>query len=308
MRRSACALPERWAACCARIRPARPRAKLRSGSALCSTAAQLTQGTAELPDDATLRFAHVDFAYPAATGGRAVLHDIDFVAKPGQVTAIVGTSGSGKTTLTRLAARLWDVDRGSVTLGGLDVRSFPVDALMRRIACVFQDVALLDDTVAANLKLGRPDAGDEEMMLAASPPERMPWWQASRRVPNAGGRPWPVLVARGERQRLQIARALIKNAPVVILDEPTASMDPATEFEVQAALAPLFAGKTVLVVAHRLATIAGAQRIVVLGRDGGIEAQGTHAVLLAAGPTYLRLWTDYNASFDWAPGAQSAAR
>ncbi|MGD0475686.1 MAG: ABC transporter ATP-binding protein [Candidatus Velthaea sp.] len=268
----------------------------------------IAEGTAELPDDATLRFAHVDFAYPAATGGRAVLHDIDFVAKPGQVTAIVGPSGSGKTTVTRLAARLWDVDRGSVTLGGVDVRSFPVDALMRRIACVFQDVALLDDTVAANLKLGRPDAGDEEMMLAASAAGAHAFISAlpegyQTLVGDRG-----LFLSRGERQRLQIARALIKNAPVVILDEPTASMDPATEFEVQAALAPLFAGKTVLVVAHRLTTIVGAQRIVVLGRDGGIEAQGTHAVLLATSPTYLRLWSDYCASFDWSPGAQSAAR
>jgi ATP-binding cassette subfamily B protein IrtA len=268
----------------------------------------IAEGTAELPDDATLRFVHVGFAYPSASAGREVLHDIDFVAEAGRVTAIVGPSGSGKTTLTRLAARLWDVDRGSVTLGGVDLRSFPVDALMRRVACVFQDVALLDDTVAANLKLGRPDASDDEMMLAASAAGAHTFISA---LPNGyqslvGDR--GLFLSRGERQRLQIARALIKDAPAVILDEPTASMDPATELEVQAALAPLFHGKTVLVVAHRLATIAGADRIVVLGRDGRIEAQGTHAALLASSPTYARLWTDYSASFDWAPGAGSAAR
>jgi ATP-binding cassette subfamily B protein IrtA len=268
----------------------------------------LAEGTAPLPDDATLRFAHVDFAYPSASGGAAVLNDINFVAEAGRVTAIVGPSGSGKTTLTRLAARLWDVDRGSVTLGGVDVRSFPVDALMRRIACVFQDVALLDDSVAANLKLGRPDAGDEEMMLAASAAGAHAFISA---LPNGyqtlvGDR--GLFLSRGERQRLQIARALIKDAPVVILDEPTASMDPATEFEVQAALAPLFHGKTVLVVAHRLATIAGADRIIVLGRDGRIEAQGPHAALLASSATYARLWVDYSASYDWTTGAGSAAR
>jgi ABC-type multidrug transport system fused ATPase/permease subunit len=115
-------------------------------------------------------------------------------------------------------------------------------------------------------------------------------------------------LSRGERQRLQIARALIKNAPVVILDEPTSSMDPATEFEVQAALAPLFHGKTVLVVAHRLATTVGADRIVVLGRDGRIEAQGTHTQLLAFSPTYARLWSDYCASIDWTSTAGTAAR
>jgi ATP-binding cassette, subfamily B, bacterial IrtA/YbtP len=272
----------------------------------------LAEGTAKIPDDATLRFNHVAFAYPAADraagDGRAVLQDIDFVAEAGRVTAIVGPSGSGKTTLTRLAARLWDVDRGSVTLGGVDLRAFAVDSLMRRIACVFQDVALLDDTVAANLKLGRPDASDEEMMLAASAAGAHAFITAlpagyQTLIGDRG-----LFLSRGERQRLQIARALVKDAPVIILDEPTASMDPATEYEIQAALAPLFHGKTVLVVAHRLATIAGADRIVVLGRDGRIEAQGTHAALLAASPTYLRLWTDYNASYDWTPGAGTAVR
>lgn len=270
----------------------------------------IVEGTAALPDDATLRFAHVGFAYPAASGGREVLRDIDFAAEAGRVTAIVGPSGSGKTTLTRLAARLWDVDRGSVSLGGVDLRSFPVDALMRRIACVFQDVALLDDTVAANLKLGRPDADDEAMMLAASAAGAHTFISAlpagyQTLIGDRG-----LFLSRGERQRLQIARALIKDAPVVILDEPTASMDPATEFEVQAALAPLFHGKTVLVVAHRLATITAADRIVVLGSDGRIEAQGTHTALLASSPTYARLWTDYSASFDWTPtpSAGSAVR
>jgi ATP-binding cassette subfamily B protein len=265
------------------------------------------EGSAQPPDDATLRFSQASFGYPSAAGSRAIVHDIDFVAEAGRVTAIVGPSGSGKTTLTRLAARLWDVDRGRVTLGGVDVREFPVDALMRRVACVFQDVALLDDTVAANLKLGRPEAGDEEMMLAASAAGAHAFVSA---LPEGyqtiiGDR--GLQLSRGERQRLQIARALIKDAPVIILDEPTASMDPATEFEIQAALAPLFHAKTVLVVAHRLATIAGADRIVVLGRDGRIEAQGTHAELFATSPTYVRLWADYRESIDWAASSAEAA-
>jgi ATP-binding cassette subfamily B protein len=265
------------------------------------------EGSTPPADDCTLRFAHVGFAYPAQTGGRPVLRDVDFVAEAGRVTAIVGLSGSGKTTLTRLAARLWDPDSGSVTLGGVDLRALPVDALMRRVACVFQDVALLDDTVSANLKLGRPDASDEAMMLAASAAGAHAFITAlpagyQTLVGDRG-----LHLSRGERQRLQIARALIKDAPVVILDEPTASMDPATEFEVQAALAPLFHGKTVLVVAHRLTTIAGADRIVVLGRDGRIEAQGRHAQLLASSPTYARLWADYGASVAWTPSAGAAA-
>jgi ATP-binding cassette subfamily B protein len=255
----------------------------------------LVEGTSPAPDDATLCFAHVSFAYPNSIGSRTVVQDVSFTAQAGRVTAVVGPSGSGKTTLTRLAARFWDVDAGGVTLGGVDVRALPLEVLMRRIATVFQDVALLDDTIAVNLKLGRPAADDDEMMLAASAAgahafiSALPLGYATL-VGDRG-----LHLSRGERQRLQIARALLKDAPVVILDEPTASLDPATELEVQAALAPLFARKTVLVVAHRLATIAAADRIVVLGRDGRIEAQGSHTELLAQSPTYAALWADYRA-------------
>jgi ATP-binding cassette subfamily B protein len=268
----------------------------------------VVEGTAELPADMTLRFVHADFSYAAGGGERRVLADIDFVAQAGQVTAIVGPSGAGKTTLTRLAARLWDVDRGSVTLGGVDLRSFPVDALMRRVTCVFQDVALLDDTVAANIKLGCPEAGDEEMARAAAAAGAHAFISAlpSGYATLVGDR--GLHLSRGERQRLQIARAILKDAPVVILDEPTASMDPATELEIQSALAPLFRGKTVLVVAHRLATIVGADRIVVLGRDGRIEAQGTHAQLLTGSLTYARMWSDYKACLDWNTAIETAAR
>ncbi len=265
------------------------------------------EGDVAVPRDATLRFNAVGFAYPGAAGGRQILRDIDFVAEPGRVTAIVGPSGSGKTTLTRLAARLWDPDSGSVTLGGIDLRRFGLDDLMRHVSCVFQDVALLDDTVAANLKLGRPDASDTDLRLAAD---------AAGAGGFIGGLPqgFDTLVgdrglhlSRGERQRLQIARALVKDAPVVILDEPTASMDPATELEVQAALAQLFSGKTVIVVAHRLATIAAADRIVVLGADGRIEAHGAHADLLARSATYARLWADYRATSAAFTGPGTAA-
>ena len=269
---------------------------------------RLVEGTTLPNGDATLRFSQVSFAYPAASGGRGdVLHDVDFVAEAGRVTAIVGPSGSGKTTLTRLAVRLWDVDRGSVTLGGIDLRALPLDALMQRIACVFQDVALLDDTIAANLKLGRPEASDEEMMHAAASAGAHEFISAlpAGYQTLVGDRGFHL--SRGERQRVQIARALIKDAPCVILDEPTASLDPATELEVQAALGPLFRGKTVLVVAHRLATIVGADRIVDLYHGGRIEAQGSHRELLAASPTYAALWADYRTSIDWLAPIEAAA-
>ncbi len=252
-------------------------------------------GSAVFPARTDIRFRDVTFAYPGTAAGRGdVLRDVDVIAPAGGVTAIVGPSGSGKTTLTRLAARFWDVDRGAVEIGGIDVREFAVDTLMRGIACVFQDVALLDDTVAVNLRLGRPDASDPEVVAAATAAGAHDFISAmpsgyDTLVGERGTR-----LSRGERQRLQIARAFIKDAPIVILDEPTASMDPATEAELTDALAPLLRGKTVLLVAHRLSTVVDADRIVVLDRSGRIEAAGTHAELLAKSPTYAGMWSSYD--------------
>ena len=274
--------------------------------------ASVLEGTTQLSDDTALRFAGASFAYPtpAGSGGetaREVVRDIDFVAEAGKVTALVGPSGSGKTTLTRLAARFWDVDRGAVHVGNVDVRAVPSDALMQRVACVFQDVALLDDTVCVNLKLGRPDASDEEMVEAAQAAGAHAFITAlpAQYGTVIGDR--GLRLSRGERQRLQIARALLKDAPIVILDEPTASLDPATEAEIQEALVPLLRGKTVLVVAHRLSTIVDADRIVVLGRDGIVEAQGTHAELLDRSATYAHLWEDYRAPIEWMAAPVSGA-
>ncbi len=261
-------------------------------------------GTLQPSSDTALRFSDVSFTYPGATGHRdAVLRDLSFVAEAGKVTAIVGPSGSGKTTLNRLAARFWDVDRGSVSLGDVDLREIAIDSLMQRIACVFQDVALLDDTVSVNLRLGRPEASDDAMVRAAQAAGAHAFIAAlpagyETVIGDRGLR-----LSRGERQRLQIARALLKDAPIVILDEPTASMDPVTEADIGDALIPLLRDKTVLVVAHRLATIVHADKIVVLSREGTIAAQGTHAELLGINPTYAQLWDDYGASLDWDRGA-----
>jgi ATP-binding cassette subfamily B protein len=254
-------------------------------------------GTADFPHRADVRFRDVTFAYPGTAAGRGdVLRGIDVTAPAGAVTAIVGPSGSGKTTLTRLAARFWDVDRGAVEIGGVDVRELPVDELMRGIACVFQDVSLLDDTVAVNLLLGRPGASEADVVAAAKAAgahdfiTAMPAGYATV-VGDRGLR-----LSRGERQRLQIARAFLKEAPIVILDEPTASMDPATEADITAALAPLLRGKTVLLVAHRLSTVVDADHIVVIDRTGRVEAQGTHAGLLRESPTYASMWQAYAGS------------
>jgi ATP-binding cassette subfamily B protein len=255
--------------------------------------------------DRSVRFAGVSFAYPQRT--EPVLREIDFSAEAGAVTAIVGPSGSGKTTLMRLAAGFWNPDRGRVEIGGIAVPSIESDALARQTAYVFQDVALLDDTIGANLRLGRPDADDAAVAAAAQAAGAHAFISAlpegyDTLVGNRGLR-----LSRGERQRLQIARALLKDAPIVLLDEPTASLDPATEAAVHQALGALVRGKTVLVVTHRLSTIVNADKIVVLDRNGRIEASGTHAQLLAGSATYAQLWSDENAAVDWAQAQATTA-
>jgi len=252
-------------------------------------------GSAVFPSRTDIRFRDVAFAYPGTAGGRGdVLREIDVTAPAGAVTAIVGLSGCGKTTFTRLAARFWDVDRGAVEIGGTDVREFAVDTLMRNVACVFQDVALLDDTVAVNLRLGRPDATEPELVAAATAAGAHAFIDAMPKGYETVVGDRGLRLSRGERQRLQIARAFLKNAPILILDEPTASMDPATEAELADALAPLLRGKTVLLVAHRLSTVVDADRIIVLDRGGRIEAIGTHVDLLATSPTYASMWSSYD--------------
>jgi ATP-binding cassette subfamily B protein len=257
----------------------------------------LAGGTTAFPVGNDLRFRDVSFAYPASAGGRGdVLHGIDVTLPPGTVTAVVGPSGSGKTTFTRLAARFWDVDRGAVEIGGVDVRALSLDTLMRNVTCVFQDVALLNDTVEVNLRLGRPDADEADLTAAVKAADADAFIAAlpagyHTLIGERGTR-----LSRGERQRLQIARAFLKDAPIVILDEPTASMDPATEAEISDALVPLLRGKTVLIVAHRLATIVDADQIVVLDGTGRIEALGTHADLLQRSPTYAGMWSAYAGS------------
>ena len=217
-----------------------------------------------------------------------VLNGISFVAKQEQITALVGPSGSGKSTVSRLAARFWDADAGQVLLGGVDVTTVEPETLFKNYAIVFQDVTLFDDSVMENIRLGRAGATDEEVLAAARAAQceefvsRLPSGYYSNIGENG------CALSGGERQRISIARAILKDAPVVILDEATASMDAENENLVQQALSVLLQGKTVLVIAHRMRTIANVDKVVVL-EQGRVAETGTPEELLNQKGLFYRL-------------------
>ena len=214
-----------------------------------------------------IEFQNVSFSYD----NKEVLHDVSFTAKEGEVTALVGPSGSGKSTCARLAARLWDIDSGRISVGGMDISTVDPEVLLSDYAMVFQDVMLFDDTVMENIRLGRHGATDEEVRAAAQAANCDEFVQ---KLPDGYDTPIGENGAKlsgGERQRISIARALLKNAPIVLLDEATASLDVENESKVQAALSRLLAGKTVLVIAHRMRTVQSADKVVVLA-EGKVAA------------------------------------
>ena len=222
-------------------------------------------------DGCDIVFDHVGFAYD---GGETVLRDVSFTAKQGEVTALVGPSGGGKTTVSRLAARFWDVGRGSIKVGGMDVSKIDPETLMSLYSIVFQDVTLFDNTVMENIRIGKKDASDEEVMAAARLAnvaefvEKLPdKWNS-----NIGENGCEL--SGGERQRISIARAFLKDAPIILLDEATASLDVENETAIQTALSRLIKNKTVLIIAHRMRTVSGADKIVVL-KDGLVSEQGS---------------------------------
>ena len=240
-------------------------------------------------------FKDVSFSYDR---GEKVLDGVTFTAREGEVTALVGPSGSGKSTCARLAARLWDADAGHVTVGGVDVAAVDPEVLLGDFSVVFQDVLLFDDTVMGNIRLGRRGATDEEVLAAARAANcdefvsRLPQGYDTM-IGENGAR-----LSGGERQRISIARALLKDAPVVLLDEATASLDVENETQVQEALSRLLAGKTVIVIAHRMRTVMSADKIVVL--DGGrVAEQGSPEELLAAGGLFARMVRLQTQSADW---------
>ena len=239
-------------------------------------------------------FDHVGFAYDK----KKVLDGVSFTAREGEVTALVGPSGSGKSTCARLAARLWDVTEGTIRVGGVDISTVDPEALLTDYSMVFQDVVLFDDTVMESIRLGKRGATDQEVRAAA---EAANCGEFIRRLPQGYDTPIGENGAKlsgGERQRISIARALLKNAPIVLLDEATASLDVENETKVQGALSRLLAGKTVLVIAHRMRTVAGADHIVVL-ENGHVAEQGTPAELMGKGGLYRRMVELQSHSAQW---------
>ena len=242
-----------------------------------------------------IEFKNVSFAYDSDM----VLRDVSFIAREGEVTALVGPSGSGKSTCARLAARLWDVSSGKIEVGGVDISSVDPETLLKDYSMVFQDVVLFDDTVRENIRLGKKGASDEEVYAAA---EAANCLEFINKLPNGFDTPIGengTRLSGGERQRISIARALLKDAPIVLLDEATASLDVENETKVQQALSRLLAGKTVLVIAHRMRTVESADKIVVLN-EGRVVEEGRPADLYQKKDGVFRHMSDLqSASAGW---------
>ena len=255
------------------------------------------KGTEQLTNEGfDITFDHVGFSY---NSGETVLRDVSFIAKQGQVTALVGPSGGGKTTVSRLASRFWDVQKGKITVGGMDISKIDPEALMSLYSIVFQDVTLFNNTVMENIRLGRKDASDGEVLEAARLANVD---EFAEKLPDK----WNTLIGEngcelsgGERQRISIARAFLKNAPIILLDEATASLDVENETLIQESLSRLIENKTVMIIAHRMRTVAGADKIVVLS-DGMVAEQGNSEMLLKKNGIYARMVKVQTQSRNWA--------
>lgn len=237
-------------------------------------------------NDYTIRFDHVDFSYK--DDEEKVLHDVSFEARQGEVTALIGPSGGGKSTAAKLAARFWDVNSGTITLGGTDITTIDPEALLKNYSIVFQDVVLFNGSVMDNIRIGKKDASDGEVLCAAHAAQcddfvhNLP--DGYRTIIGENGS----TLSGGERQRISIARALLKDAPIVLLDEATASVDAENETKIQAAISELVRNRTVLVIAHRMRTVANADKIVVL-ENGHVAETGSPSALIKQNGLFARM-------------------
>lgn len=263
----------------------------------------LPEKDAKVPQDASITVDQIQFAYPGAT--KNAIDGVSLQIGAGEHIALVGPSGGGKTTLASLIARFWDVTGGTIKIGGVEVSSISGKELMNQVSYVFQDSRLLKMSIMENVRMGRPDATDEEVMQALKDAQCMDIIEkfpdgAHTMIGSKG-----IYVSGGENQRLAIARAFLKNAPILILDEATAFADPDNERLVQQAFEKLSKGKTVIMIAHRLSTIIDADCIYVLA-DGKIAESGTHEQLLKQDALYIHMWKEYNQSVNWQVGKGGA--
>lgn len=255
------------------------------------------------PVNANISFDHVTFTYPGAD--RPALDNVSFSVRPGQVTALVGPSGGGKTTAASLIPRFWDTDSGTVAIGGVNVREMNTEDLMSQVAFVFQDTRLFKESLLENIRAARPEATRDEVLAAAHAAQcddilqKLP--QGLDTVVGTKG----IYLSGGEQQRIALARAILKNAPIVVLDEATAFADPENEYQIQKAFEVLTKNKTVLMIAHRLSTVQNADSIIVLS-DGKVVEQGSHESLLALCGVYTAMWEDYQRSAKWKVGKEEA--
>lgn len=255
------------------------------------------------PVNDDIEFNDVSFSYTGSADENA-LENVSFSAKQGQITAIVGPSGGGKSTIANLISRFWDVSSGSITIGGVDVRDMAENDLMRHVSFVFQDIFLFKQSILDNIRMGNPQASEEQVVAAAKAAQchdfisRLP--KGYHTVVGTKG----VHLSGGERQRIAIARAIIKDSPIIVLDEATAFSDPENEYLIQKAFEKLMQGKTVIIIAHRLSTIRNADNIIVMEK-GHLVEEGKHDELVAAGGRYSHMWNHYTEAIDWKIGGKA---